>query len=77
MVIDLDFGGLMSEGELRSLCQQLSYSYAANIRAEQPCHLHLLGCKGEVKEQLERQISGEVAAPAFAPICGCWGRAEC
>ncbi|GAX83780.1 hypothetical protein CEUSTIGMA_g11205.t1 [Chlamydomonas eustigma] len=58
LVIDLDFEGLMSGSELKHLCQQLCYSYSANGRVANPCHLHLVGFKGDVKEAAERQING-------------------
>ena len=40
IVIDLDFEKQMTEGEIKSLCSQLQYSYASNTRAAVPCHLH-------------------------------------
>lgn len=41
MVVDLDFADLMHEGELKSICGQLAYSWHANCAAQQPMHLAL------------------------------------
>lgn len=41
IVIDLGFEDRMTEAQVRSLCQQLLHSYAANGRAEKPAHLIL------------------------------------
>jgi hypothetical protein len=54
----LDFQGKMTPAELKSLCQQLSYSYSICTKGDQPCHLHLLGVAGDIKQQMERQLSG-------------------
>jgi hypothetical protein len=43
--VDLDFEDKMTEGELRSLCQQLSYCYSANCNAEKPFSLHFTSLK--------------------------------
>ena len=43
--MDLDFEDKMTEGELRSLCQQLSYCYSANCNAEKPFSLHFTSLK--------------------------------
>eukprot|EP00951_Prasinocladus_malaysianus_P000787 scaffold5559_cov51-Prasinocladus_malaysianus.AAC.2 len=45
IVIDLDFEDKMKENEMRSLCQQISYSYSANRGARHPCHLYLTSYK--------------------------------
>lgn len=58
VVIDLDFEGMMPEGDLRSLCQQLSYSYSSNKRAAKPLHLHFLGFKGSVAELSAKLVTG-------------------
>mmetsp|Transcript_367 Transcript_367/g.598 ORF Transcript_367/g.598 Transcript_367/m.598 type:complete len:387 (-) Transcript_367:758-1918(-) len=60
LVIDLDFEGLMPETDERHLCQQISYSYSANSKVLQPCHMHLLGLKGNLKTMAEKSISGIV-----------------
>ena len=44
--------------ELRSLAQQLSFSYAANARAAVPAHLHLTSAAGRMGDTLHRQLSG-------------------
>lgn len=51
-VIDLDFDELMDEQEVRSLVQQLMYSYGANKRASRPLDLHLTSLCGRIEEQL-------------------------
>ena len=43
IIIDMDFADKMTGAEVRSLCQQLSYSYSVNNRAAQPAHLILTG----------------------------------
>jgi Trm5-related predicted tRNA methylase len=40
VVIDLDFPGKMTEREVTSLVQQLSYSVSCNRKAAAPCALH-------------------------------------
>eukprot|EP00271_Cylindrocystis_brebissonii_P009100 TRINITY_DN2374_c0_g1_i1.p1 TRINITY_DN2374_c0_g1~~TRINITY_DN2374_c0_g1_i1.p1 ORF type:complete len:656 (+),score=97.37 TRINITY_DN2374_c0_g1_i1:243-2210(+) len=57
IVIDLDFSDLMHPGELKSLMQQVMYSYAANARAAEPSRLTLTGCTGAVRDQLHK-VSG-------------------
>ena len=62
-VIDLDFDELMDEQEVRSLVQQLMYSYGANKRARRPLRLHLTSLGGRIETQ---------AAPARRPTgAGC------
>jgi len=58
IVVDLDFEEQMNETEIRSLCQQLSYSYSANCHAEKPFHLHLASLKGHLEATLRRQAAG-------------------
>lgn len=58
VVIDLDFDGRMAEKDVRSLAQQLTYCYSSNIKAAQPCHLHLLGAAGTLKELVQRNCAG-------------------
>lgn len=60
LVIDLDFDNLMSAGELKSLCQQLSYSYSIAVNGEQQMHLHLLGAQGDIEAALHKQLPGHV-----------------
>ena len=56
-VIDLDFDDLMDEQEVRSLVQQLMYSYGANKRAARPLRFHLTSLCGRIERQL-RHIDG-------------------
>ena len=49
VAVDLDFEDKMSQGELRSLCQQLSYCYSANCNAEKPFSLHYTSLKVRVR----------------------------
>uniref|UniRef100_A0A7S1SNN9 tRNA (guanine(9)-N(1))-methyltransferase n=1 Tax=Tetraselmis chuii TaxID=63592 RepID=A0A7S1SNN9_9CHLO len=58
LVIDLDFEDKMNETEIRSLCQQLSYSYSANCHSEKPFHLHLSSLKGHIESTLRHQAAG-------------------
>ena len=51
-VIDLDFDELMDEQEVRSLVQQMMYSYGANKRASRPLDLHLTSLGGRIEEQV-------------------------
>jgi len=50
--------GAAAAQELRSLAQQLGFSYAANIRAAAPAHLHLTSMAGRMGDLLRRQLSG-------------------
>ena len=63
-VIDLDFDELMDEQEVRSLVQQLMYSYGANKRASRPLDLHLTSLGGRIEEQV-----GERRCPTCRPGC--------
>eukprot|EP00887_Chlorella_sp_A99_P002777 scaffold6.g2777.t1 len=65
VIVDCDFVEQMHGGELKSLAAQLRYSYAANQRAEQPCHLILTGLQaraayalGRMKEVFESTCTG-------------------
>jgi tRNA (guanine9-N1)-methyltransferase len=58
LVLDLEFAHLMTEAQLRSLCQQLTYCYAANLRAPTAAHLVLTGAGGRMGEVLRAQIQG-------------------
>ncbi len=78
LVIDLQFEGKMLEGEIKSLCQQLSYTYAANKAAVQPCHLMLLGATGGLKELIDRQVGEVPQVEASAAGLAAWaGLARC
>ncbi|VFQ88830.1 unnamed protein product [Cuscuta campestris] len=54
VVIDLEFGHLMSSSEVNSLVQQIMYCYAVNGRSASPAHLWLTSCIGEMQKHLER-----------------------
>jgi hypothetical protein len=58
----------MMDNEIKSLCQQLSYTYAANKQAEVPCHLMLLGASGELKKAIDKQVLPLDACTR----CACW-----
>eukprot|EP00270_Netrium_digitus_P019291 TRINITY_DN757_c0_g7_i2.p1 TRINITY_DN757_c0_g7~~TRINITY_DN757_c0_g7_i2.p1 ORF type:complete len:376 (-),score=111.93 TRINITY_DN757_c0_g7_i2:85-1212(-) len=54
IVIDLEFTDLMIEGEVRSIHQQVMYSYAVNCKSENPFRLMLTGFRGTIKDHLLR-----------------------
>lgn len=56
IVIDLDFEGMMPEGDQRHLIQQLSYSYHANSCVDKPCHLNLLGLHGQLAKLTDQLL---------------------
>ncbi|GAB4820864.1 hypothetical protein N2152v2_007910 [Parachlorella kessleri] len=58
LVIDLDFEDKMSESEIKSLCQQLSYAYGANTKAVVPCHFVFTSLKGRMRDHITRQLTG-------------------
>ena len=58
IVLDCDFASLMTEQEIRSLMQQLSYCYSANSRAEVPAHLIFSGIAGGMDATLHKQMPG-------------------
>lgn len=58
IVIDLDFADLMTDTELRSICQQLGYCWHINCAAKHPAHLALTSLQGKMREVMGRQISG-------------------
>lgn len=60
IVIDLDFPNLMTPGELKSLCQQLSYSYSTAVHGDVQLHLHLLGAGADLQAQMQQQLPGHV-----------------
>ena len=45
IIIDCDFEEQMTETEIKSLCGQLQYCYASNVRASKPCHLSFTSLK--------------------------------
>ena len=71
-VIDLDFDELMDEQEVRSLVQQMMYSYGANKRASRPLDLHLTSLGGRIEEQVgcNRRYPGcNPMHPGCSPVC--------
>ena len=58
IIIDLDFEECMTEGEIKSLCQQLIYCYSSNLNAAAPCNLVLASFQGKIAAQLAKQASG-------------------
>jgi len=56
IVIDLDFSDKMTNSELKSMCQQVSYCYHVNCTSPTPCHLILSGVDGKVKDNITRQF---------------------
>ncbi len=57
-VVDLDFQDLMDERELRSIAQQLMFSYAANRRVKAPLQLHFTSFGGAIRDDLESRLYG-------------------
>lgn len=53
-LIDLDFDDKMDEQEVRSLVQQIMYSYGANRRAARPLRFHLSSLCGRIETRLSR-----------------------
>lgn len=53
-LIDLDFDDKMDEQEVRSLAQQIMYSYGANKRAPRPLRFHLSSLCGRIETSLSR-----------------------
>lgn len=51
IVLDFSSAHLMSDLELKSMCQQIAHSYSYNVRATVPCSLHLCSfqasCNGQ------------------------------
>ena len=80
IVIDLDFADLMTDTELRSICQQLGYCWHINCAAKHPAHLALTSLQGKMREVMGRQISGylnwqatttEKVGGGRGLLCGC------
>jgi hypothetical protein len=55
IIIDCDFNDLMTEKEVKSVCQQFAYCTNVNKQAKRPVHLIMSGLKGPVKDQLTKQ----------------------
>ena len=58
VVLDLEFGDLMTEKESRSMAKQLTYCYSANTKAAVPLCLYFTGLDGEVGEALLKSSPG-------------------
>ena len=54
VVLDLDFQGMMHEGECRSLAGQVVRCHAANKRSSTPFQLHLCSLGGTTLTQLQK-----------------------
>ncbi|XP_078431901.1 tRNA (guanine(9)-N1)-methyltransferase-like protein [Wolffia australiana] len=54
LVLDLDFGHLMSPNEIRSLVHQIMYCYSVNGKSATPAHLWLTGFAGEIENKLKK-----------------------
>ncbi len=57
IIIDLEFGQLMTESEKRSLAHQLNYCYSNNSKSEKPCKLVLCGLKDVMGQEMSN-LSG-------------------
>ena len=58
IIVDLGFDDLMTDIELKSLAQQLIYSYSANTKSQAPCHLIFTDFQGRSAELLSTQSVG-------------------
>lgn len=58
IIVDLGFDELMTKPEMKSLAQQLIYSYSANTKASAPCHLIFTDFQGQIAAQLTAQSVG-------------------
>jgi tRNA (guanine9-N1)-methyltransferase len=56
IVIDLDFESYMHEGEIKSIIQQIAFSYGMNKNAAHPCHLILSSVSGAIRQAFDRQF---------------------
>ncbi|KAI8475532.1 MAG: hypothetical protein J3K34DRAFT_517347 [Monoraphidium minutum] len=56
LVIDLDFEGLMTVSEVKSLVSQVNFSYGLTVKGDNQAHLHLLGARGYIQQQMRAQI---------------------
>eukprot|EP00878_Enallax_costatus_P004493 GHUV01004733.1.p1 GENE.GHUV01004733.1~~GHUV01004733.1.p1 ORF type:complete len:248 (+),score=78.48 GHUV01004733.1:90-746(+) len=50
----------MTPADLKSLCQQISYSYSGAVNRDQQLHLHLLGATADLEAALHKQMPGHV-----------------
>eukprot|EP00884_Botryococcus_braunii_P017179 jgi/Botrbrau1/4144/Bobra.0192s0015.2 len=58
IIIDMGFGTYMRDGEIRSLCKQVQYSYSYSTKTEKPAHLILTSCTDRIKARMESTCSG-------------------
>lgn len=55
IIIDCDFNDLMTEKEIKSVCQQFAYCTNVNKQANPPINLIFSGVKGPLRQQLTKQ----------------------
>ncbi|KAJ3365007.1 tRNA (guanine(9)-N(1))-methyltransferase [Allomyces javanicus] len=65
LLIDLDFDGKMIDKEVKSMCKQLLYCYAANRRTTRPVNLVCAGMSAELEGVVETQIAEYKNWPNF------------
>ena len=58
VVLDLEFGHLMSDKEQKSMAKQLTFCYSANTKAAVPLRLYLTGLAGSMGEFTRKHNSG-------------------
>ena len=58
VILDLEFGHLMQDKEMRSMAKQLTFCYSANLKAQVPVRLYLTGLGGRMGEVTRRACSG-------------------
>jgi tRNA (guanine9-N1)-methyltransferase len=58
VILDLEFGHLMQDKEMRSMAKQLTFCYSANTRAQVPVRLYLTGLGGRMGETARKACSG-------------------
>jgi|TARA_B110000977_G_scaffold199343_1_gene286442 hypothetical protein len=54
VVLDLEFGALMTEKEVKSMAKQLCYCYSSNGKAAVPAAMYFTGLDGDVGEALTK-----------------------
>ena len=58
VVLDLEFGDLMTEKEVKSMAKQLCYCYSSNTKASVPACMYFTGLDGNVGEALMKASPG-------------------
>jgi len=58
VILDLEFGHLMQEKEMRSMAKQLTFCYSANSKAQVPVRMYLTGLVGQMGEIARKACSG-------------------